>query len=352
MKALFFGSTHGKACALHYFTSLIRLGIQTIPFDPEYFASHSVIEKALIKINKGPTRDRVERTAEDLINLCKHNHFDFVFNMAENFLSAEVMTTIRDSVRNPPLFLYHSHDNNFSSGICKPHDFESALKAYDFVYTTKSQNVERYKKLGQPRSYFIPSAYEPNVHLPIPDADSRWASQNIRVSFVGTYDQSRDPICELIGWQNLHVWGDHWKRSPHFTRQYSHIVPKAVFYFEFADIISHSKISLGLLRIEANDLHTQRTFEIPACGGFQIAPRNEEIQTFFNENEDIVLYDSLEELKDKCGYYLEHESERKEIAHAGFRKVTSGSHTYVDRVQVMLNLAGLSLGKARKVQAL
>lgn len=342
MKALYIGSTRGTSCALHYFTSLVKLGVDVLPFDPEFFVARSLIERLIMRARRGPTFDKIAAISEKILSLCRKNHFDFVFVMAENFVGHVTMEKIRRAVKNPPVFLYHSHDNNFSAGICKPPDFDKTLKAYDFAFTTKSQNVERYHALGQSRAYFIPSAYEPTVHQPIPDNDSRMKTLGIQVSFIGTYDRSRDPIFNQLGWEHLQVWGDYWKRSPHYLKQFSRIHPQAVFYFEFADIISHSKISLGLLREEAGDRHTQRTFEIPACGGLQFAPRNDEIASFFKEGEEIVLFGSVDELRDKIQFFLNNDSLRKKIAQSGYERCLRDKHSYVDRVRTMLEIAQLT----------
>ncbi len=346
MKGLFVGSTRGTSCSLHYFTSMVRLGVDVVPFDPDYFATSSPIERAVARIRKGPSQDRVTAVSEKIISICQKSSFDFVFVMAENFFGADTMGAIRSAVKFPPLFLYHSHDNNFSAGICKPNNFEATLKAYDFLFTTKSQNVARYRQLGQPGSCYIASAYEPMVHRVIPDSESHAAKLGIEISFIGTYDRSRDPVFEKVGWDKLQVWGDFWRRSPHFKRHTERIHPEAVFYFEFADILGHSKISLGLLREEAGDRHTQRTFEIPACGGFQMAPRNDEIQSFFKDGEEIALYDSIDELKEKAEFYLSHESARHKIAQAGMRRCVNGGNSYMDRVKLMLETAGLESKRA------
>lgn len=338
MRILFIGSTQGTACSLYYFTSFSRLGHSVIPFDPEYFQASNPLEKIAVRLRKGPTPKKVQRVSDRIVDICRRNRFDLVFVMAENFFSHATMEEIRKHVPNPPLFAFHSHDNVFSSGICKPADFEKTLRAYDFLFTTKSQNVARYKQLGQANAYFIPSAYEPSVHQPVPLSYSRCADRNLKVTFVGTYDHSRQPYLEAIGWENLHVWGNDWKRFPGYTAHADRIAAHAIYYFEFADVMSRSQCSLGLLREEAEDLHTQRTFEIPACGALQVAPRNEEILSFFREGEEIVCFASPEELRDKLNHYLANEGERSRIARKGHERCLKDHHTYQDRVSEMIGI--------------
>lgn len=338
MKVLFIGSTDPHACSQFYYTSLLGVGYEVLPFNPRYFEPKGWVDRLTIKWKKGPSQQKVQAVSDALISLCKKHSFDFILVLAENFLGLDTLNEIRAVSKTSPFIVYHSHDNNFSAGILKPDGFWKILKAYDAVFTTKSQNVAKYKALGQAHSYYIPSAYEPSVHRTIPSAESSLGNSSFDIAFIGTYDHSRQKYLEPLGWERLHVWGDGWKRYRNFNQHASSIVPHAVYYPLFADIISHSKCSLGLLRDEAEDLHTQRTIEIPACGGFQIAPRNEEILSLFEENHEIVCFSSPEELQDKVNYYLEHDKERNSIAQQGLERVTTSGHTYMDRVRTMLDL--------------
>lgn len=334
MNVLYVGSMQGTSGALHYYASFVRQGHNVLPLDPEYFRSDSSMDRLRTRLNKAPLEKKRRAVHRILVELCQKNHFDVVFVMAENFLGAETLTEIRKLSR-PPRFVYHSHDNNFSDGILKPADFFSTLAAYDLAFTTKSRNVRRYGDIGQKQAHFIPSAFEPMVHRPIPNNESRVPGP-YTVVFVGTYDRSRDPYLEAVGWDRLHVWGNRWER---FEGQVAHgdrITPHAVYHFEQADIVSHSRLALGLLREEAEDLHTQRTFEIPACRGVQVAPRNDEILSFFKEDREIICFEGVEEFKEKVNHYLAHPEAAHKISVGGYRRCMEDGHTYDDRVKTIL----------------
>ncbi|NBX75904.1 MAG: hypothetical protein EBQ92_05075 [Proteobacteria bacterium] len=335
MRILYIGSISPTACASYYADAAEELGHTVFRFDPKLFETSSAIDSALVRLTKAPRNKNILSATEHALKICKENKIDLVINLAENFLSVDFLRALKD-LSNAPKVIYHSHDNNFSSGILKPQDFFESLALYDCVFTTKSQNLQRYKMLGQPLSFFIPSAFEPKVHRPIPKAESRFGSTSFHISFVGTYDRSRDKFLKVLDWNDLYVWGDRWKRFSGYRKHKSHIVPKAVYFPDFADILSRSKITLGLLREEAQDRHTQRTFEIPACGALQIAPRNEEILSFFDENEEIVCFETVDELKEKVSFYLKNETERNRIAKNGYERVLKSGHTYKDRVKTML----------------
>ena len=64
-----------------------------------------------------------------------------------------------------------------------------------------------------------------------------------------------------------------------------------------------------------------RVLEIMACQGFVLVNYQEDLAKEFEDGKELVMYRSLEEMVEKVQYYLEHEEERKQIAHAGYEKV-------------------------------
>jgi spore maturation protein CgeB len=61
--------------------------------------------------------------------------------------------------------------------------------------------------------------------------------------------------------------------------------------------------------------------DICACGGFCITNYQPELEEYFELGKDLVVYESVEDLTDKVGYYLSHENQRYDIAKNGYEKV-------------------------------
>ncbi|EIJ79768.1 glycosyltransferase [Bacillus methanolicus] len=57
-----------------------------------------------------------------------------------------------------------------------------------------------------------------------------------------------------------------------------------------------------------------RTFEISACGAFQLTDVREGLRSFYTPGVDIATFDSPNDLFEKIDYYLTHEVERSAIA--------------------------------------
>jgi hypothetical protein len=52
-----------------------------------------------------------------------------------------------------------------------------------------------------------------------------------------------------------------------------------------------------------------RAFEIPMCGGLQLASYNDELAAYFEEDKEIVFYRTVDEMIDKCKFYLDEKNE-------------------------------------------
>lgn len=104
---------------------------------------------------------------------------------------------------------------------------------------------------------------------------------------------------------------------------------------EMPVIFHESKINLNMTAKPIRSGIPQRIWDVFGSEGFLISNYQTEIPEYFIPGEDIVLYDSPESLMQLVDYYLQHDSERREIAHNAFMK-TMENHTYVKRIELML----------------
>ncbi len=81
-----------------------------------------------------------------------------------------------------------------------------------------------------------------------------------------------------------------------------------------------------------------RIFDILSCGGFLITNYQEEIPELFTPGEDLVMYGSVDELIDLCGYYLDHREEARQIARHGYDTLRL-NYTYDLQMEKLLLMA-------------
>lgn len=104
---------------------------------------------------------------------------------------------------------------------------------------------------------------------------------------------------------------------------------------EMPKIFHLSKINLNMTVKPIQTGLPLRIFDILGCGGFLMTNFQEELPDYFDIGVDLEAYSGMEELVDKCAYYLEHEDERKQIALNGYQKVCA-RHTYTHRMKEMI----------------
>lgn len=104
---------------------------------------------------------------------------------------------------------------------------------------------------------------------------------------------------------------------------------------EMPKIFHLSKINLNMTIKPIQTGLPLRIFDIMGCGGFCMTNYQAELSELFEIGVDLEAYSSLEELVDKCSYYLAHDDERRQIALNGYRKVKE-YHRYVNRMVEMM----------------
>lgn len=102
-----------------------------------------------------------------------------------------------------------------------------------------------------------------------------------------------------------------------------------------AQVYSSCPIALNPLPTHMPTGGNLRTFEIPACGAFQLASRTH--PSWFISGKDIVLYKTTTDLIAKIRYYLTHHKDRRRIARAGYLRAHH-YHTYFHRFKKLLSL--------------
>ncbi len=84
----------------------------------------------------------------------------------------------------------------------------------------------------------------------------------------------------------------------------------------------------------------QRALDIMGAGGFLVSNYQPELAECFIDGEEMVMYESIEDMYAKVSYYLANADLRAEIAKRGHEKV-SDLYRYEDRIDEMLKTAGI-----------
>ncbi len=123
----------------------------------------------------------------------------------------------------------------------------------------------------------------------------------------------------------------------------------SVSFEKMSELFSSFALSIGITEITNTYLLAKpvyklhlRTFEIPMSGGLQITNYTDELASYFNDGEEIVLYKSKDELVSKAKFYLDDKNKklRMKIKMAA-RKRAEAEHTWFKRFEKVFSILGI-----------
>lgn len=115
----------------------------------------------------------------------------------------------------------------------------------------------------------------------------------------------------------------------------------AYYYSEMPKIFKLSKMNLNPTLRTIQSGISLRVLDILGCKGGLLCNYQPEILEYFENERDIILYDSIENALEKAEYYINHESARIKIATNGYQKV-SEAFSYPKRLSYIFKTAGLN----------
>ncbi len=298
-----------------------------------------LIGKAGWKLLGRPPERLVRQLNDIIIDAANAFRPDMIFYINHHYVLAE---TMGQTARYGPNFGYFNDDmfNRQNQSFT----FFEAIKNFDCIFTTKSYNVPEFHAAGAPLAVYIPNSYDPKIHFPAEPTAGERALYSGDVAFIGTFRSERaDFLTGVAKFRDefrLNIWGggwekmgrpDYWHRWRRWRDVRACVRGKELYCAPMGKAIRSNKIILGLLNHANRDLHTSRSFEIPACSGFMLAERTDEHREYFEEDKEAVYFGSLDELLEKIRYYLAHDEERERIARAGYERCLRFPNRYVDR---------------------
>lgn len=101
-------------------------------------------------------------------------------------------------------------------------------------------------------------------------------------------------------------------------------------------IFAGSKINLNISLKGIEGGTPQRIMEVLGAGGFILTNYCAETAELFEEDKEIVMFKTPEELMEKTEYYLAHDTERERIANAGHKRVIN-CYTYDRKLKELMD---------------
>jgi spore maturation protein CgeB len=115
-------------------------------------------------------------------------------------------------------------------------------------------------------------------------------------------------------------------------------------------LYNNCKIAICHNQFDYECYTSDRLFRAMGCGAFCITKHFEGIETMFEVSKHLATYRTLDELKIKIDYYLEHDAEREQIAKAGHEHVLA-NHTWTNRIAELKLLIHGRVSNAEKSES-
>ena len=219
--------------------------------------------------------------------------------------------------------------------------WKSFAPLYDvFAVIQKEPFLEELAAIGQPNGVYLPLAALPDFHKPVEltPVDQRKFGSDI--SFMGAgYPNRRLAFRELVN-RDFKIWGTEWEGDhvlePLVQMKGARVSPEdcvKIFNATTINLNLHSSVQAEEL-VTGGDFVNPRTFELAACGAFQLVDNRSLMAEAFDEGE-LASFTSMAELIEKVDYFLEKPQDRQAVADKSRARVLK-DHTYQNRMRTLL----------------
>lgn len=262
----------------------------------------------------------------------KEQHYDLIWVDKAVFITPKTTKLLKQKTSK---LVHSTPDMAFYANKSKL--FYASLPFYDFCITTKTIEIKiYYKYLLKSRVLFMPQGFSKEIHTP----HHSFSQKEDAIVFIGLAEPSRFKVAEIILANNLRlkIVGHGWNHfiSKHKDNKNLQFLGTAIYGEDYSRLISSSKFALGLLSKRFPELHTTRTFEIPACSTALLTERNTETEVFFNDDE-VIFYDNYNQLISKIQYFTKHADKLKLVTEKGHQKAFDSGYDYTSNMSKILN---------------
>lgn len=298
-----------------------------------FFKTHSTLRSLGFRYKRGPLIRNINNYIQKLI---KEDHFDLIWVDKGVFITLKTIILLRARTKK---IVHFTPDMAFYGNQSK--HFKNSINYYDYVITTKSKELDFYKNyVSKEKIVLVTQGFDAQIHKPF----HTFQEKDNAIVFIGLAEPSRIEIAEKIVSHNLSLKlvGKGWEAfvEKHKTSTNLIFLGKAIYSEDYSRLISSSKFGLGLLSKQFPELHTTRTFEIPACGTALLTEKNIETQTFFKDSE-AIFYENDDDLVAKVKYYLAEDKELSELTLGGYNRVHEDGFDYLSIMSTVLQKIGL-----------
>jgi hypothetical protein len=208
----------------------------------------------------------------------------------------------------------------------------------DLSATYSKASVQVFNSLGFKNVHWVPLAGDLFLHGNKVKENNHF---DCDISFVGMWRPEREKIMQTINTYFSHlkieIYGNYWKRNCKNEQLMKKWKGNGFYAKSLSNHFNNTKISLNIIDDTNYPAANMRFFEIPTSGGFQICSSCPEMETIFQEGEDILYFKNSDELIEKVNWALNNTDSLQRIKKAAQLKINM-QHNYSIRMQQILDL--------------
>ena len=252
------------------------------------------------------------------------------------FKGMEIYPKTLQSFKNQGIKLINYNPDNpfiFSQVGSGNSNVTKSIEIFDLHFTYSLEIKDELEKRITAKVAYLPFGFETSDIFSLVNKPKL---EIIKLCFVGNPDKQRAKFLNQLASSGIKidVYGNKWKN---FINHPNFSIHDAVHSELFWKTLCQYRIQLNIMRIHNENSHNMRTFEIPAIGGIQLAPRTIEHETFFLEGKEIFLYDNLEDCVEKIKSILQLSSEDAfKIRKQAQQRCIKSEYSYEDRANQVL----------------
>ena len=209
-------------------------------------------------------------------------------------------------------------------------DLTDAFTEADAFFCFDQEYIPRVKDLGVHNVFVLPNAANGQMIAGRPNNDQK----KFDLCFVGSCDDERARQLMELSEYSILVGGPYWGDCLQNVKNF-HVVDKVISPVEFESYYRSARIGINFHGTNCKSGLNNRTFDISATGVFQLVPKLSAAKECFKIEEELVLYDSSQDLIEKIDYYLHEKGLREQIGYRAHLR-TVREHTYEHRMVSML----------------
>ena len=293
---------------------------QVIDTHIPFYKTHRLLRSFGFRYKKGPLINNINKY---IIAALKEKAYDLIWVDKAVFLTPKTTALLRSRASKlvhftpDPAFTFH-----------KSKLFLKSLPYYDFLVTTKSYELEHYYKyIKTDKVLYATQGFDAKLHK----ASKHPFSKKEGFVFIGHYENQRGEVLEKLLQNDIKITlaGIKWNRFAEKHQDNPNLIylGDGVYGEDYVKTLQNAKMAWGALSKWVPELHTTRTFEIPACGTALVTERNLETQSFFKDDE-AIFYANENDLIEKITFFMNNDKPLEVLTKKGTSRAVTNAYDY------------------------